>query len=105
VFLMRGNATDAEAEIRAALELDPQNQLGLAARGESHYRQGRWEQAASYFEASRSTQAEVLLHLCDAYIHMESRDKARSTADLLRTLCRDDRQALAALDALVKHRL
>jgi putative PEP-CTERM system TPR-repeat lipoprotein len=83
----QGRGDEALAEVRKALELDPQNPLALFAEGRLHIARSRWDEAERALTAASeskppldaTTQAAVLAGLTEAYFGQQKLDAAAAT--------------------------
>jgi tetratricopeptide (TPR) repeat protein len=99
--LAEGKLPEAEARFRRVLEMDPENQLGLAGMGAIRHAQHRWAESARWLERSRSREPAALLDLCDDYLKLGRRKDAELVAELVRSFGAGDRAVETALEKLL----
>jgi tetratricopeptide (TPR) repeat protein len=101
VQLSSGEVTSAAHTLRAALALDPAEELALVGMGSLEYQQQRWTHAIEYLEKSRTADPGVLYMLCDAYFRVGKIAQAMLTAEVIRALGSEQKTLIDAVDKLV----
>jgi tetratricopeptide (TPR) repeat protein len=99
VYLRDHNYEQSEVDLKRALEMSPMNQIALVGMGELQYVRGQWQEAARYFDESRTQERSALLLMCDAYVRAGNRDKARDAAELVRAFAHEDRRSIDELNS------
>lgn len=83
--LAEGKVSEAEADFRQVLEIDPGNRLGMAGMGEVLHAQKQWAASASWIERSRSPEPATLMVLSDDYRKLGRVKDAEFAAALVRS--------------------
>jgi tetratricopeptide (TPR) repeat protein len=88
--LKLGDLDRAENQFRAELTNDPNYQSAIAEMGEVRYRQGKWQEAASYLDKSKTMTPELIYMLCDSYFHLGRPSDADLEAETAAVYGRND---------------
>lgn len=96
-----GHDTGRDASFRRALEIDPNNRMGMAGVGAIRHAQKQWAESAEWIERSRTRDPATLLDLCDDYLRLGRRKDADLAAELVRSFGAGDKTIISALDKLL----
>lgn len=96
-YLREHDYQKSKLDLERALAVNPQNQIALVGMGELRYAMGQWQEAARYFDESRTQEVSALLLMCNAYMRADNRDKAHEAAELVRAFAHGDKQRLQDL--------
>lgn len=96
-----GHSVEADASFRQALEIDPDNRMGMAGMGAIQHVQQHWAKSAEWIERSRTSDPAILLDLCDDYLRLGRRKDAELAAELVRSFGVGDKTTIRRLDELL----
>ncbi len=100
--LKLGDLDRAESQFKAELANDPNYQTAIAEMGEVRYHQGKWQEAASYLDKSKTMTPELIYMLCDSYFHLSRPSDADLEAETAATYGRNDLQFMRSLVDLLR---
>lgn len=100
--LKQGDLDTAEKQFSAELINDPNYQSAIAEMGEVRYHQGRWQEAATYLEKSKTMTPELIYLLCDSYFHLNRPSDADLEAETAAVYGRNDPHFMQGLVDLLR---
>ncbi len=100
--LKLGDLEKAEKQFSAELANDPNYQSAIAEMGEVRYHQGRWQEAASYLDKSKTMTPELIYLLCDSYFHLNRPSDADLEAETAAVYGRNDSHFMQGLVDLLR---
>ena len=100
--LKLGDLDRAEKQFSAELANDPNYQSAIAEMGEVRYHQGRWQEAASYLDKSKTMTPELIYLLCDSYFHLNRSSDADLEAETAAVYGRNDAHFMQGLVDLLR---
>ncbi|MGA8782235.1 MAG: tetratricopeptide repeat protein, partial [Terracidiphilus sp.] len=100
--LKLGDLEKAEKQFSAELANDPNYQSAIAEMGEVRYHQGRWQEAASYLDKSKTMTPELIYLLCDSYFHLSRPSDADLEAETAAVYGRNDSHFMQGLVDLLR---
>ena len=100
--LKLGDLDRAENQFKAELANDPNYQAAIAEMGEVRYHQGKWQEAASYLDKSKTMTPELIYMLCDSYFHLNRQSDADLEAETAAVYGRNDPHFIQGLVDLLR---
>lgn len=100
--LKLGDLDKAENQFKAELANDPNYQTAIAEMGEVRYQQGKWQEAVSYLDKSRTMTPELIYMLCDSYFHLNQPSDADLEAETAAVYGRNDPHFMQGLVDLLR---
>jgi len=100
--LKLGDLDKAENQFKAELANDPNYQAAIAEMGEVRYHEGKWQEAGSYLDKSKTMTPELIYMLCDSYFHLNRPSDADLEAETAAVYGRNDPHFMQELVDLLR---